>query len=207
MDISFTGFLFALLRMSESRGILILLFGVAIGVGIWTLLGKKSKPKRKTRPAPKPQEKGPDKIYDSEPIKSEYPRAPLPPPGLYTTPHYRGPMGVPVPVNSIKDPGLVGPGFVSSVDLDAPLREVTTSWVKVGLLISDHPEPKILNLWARPIAPAQDIYQYQVQDKDGFIIPLEKTGYLEEDDLVKHIPGKPGVWKVDLFQTSKYVWM
>jgi hypothetical protein len=77
----------------------------------------------------------------------------------------------------------------------------------VGLLISKDPKPKIMNLWARPIAPSQDIYQYQVEDKDGFIIPLEKTGYLEEDDIVNHIPGKPGVWKVDLFQTSKYVWV
>jgi len=193
--------------MSESRGILILLAGVAVGVGLWSLLAKKPKHKRKVALIPKPQEKGPDKIYDSEPTKSEYPRAPLPPPGLYTSSHYRGPMGVAVPVNSLKDPGLVGPGFVSSVDLDAPLREVTTSWVKVGLLISKDPKPKIMNLWARPIAPSQDIYQYQVEDKDGFIIPLEKTGYLEEDDIVNHIPGKPGVWKVDLFQTSKYVWV
>lgn len=171
---------------------------VAVGIGVWILLSRKQRRKHKPKNTPKLNNFY-EKIIEATP---ETPRAPLP--SLYTTNHYRGPMGVAVPIGAIKPPGVVSAGSISSVNLDAPLREVTTSWTKIGLLVQDH---KLLNLWSRPIIPLQDIFQYQAEDKNGFIIPLRDTRYLEDGDVVNNIPGKPGVWRVDLFQTSKYVWM
>ena len=206
--------------MSGISGPILLLGGVVIGIVLWSLTQKKPKESKRVE-VTKP------KFYDKEP-QGTFPRAPLPPPvpprpippppeptpspfgtsSLYTSDHYRGPMGVAVPIGTIK-PNIFEPSprFVSSVDLDAPGREVMSSWSKLGLLLSNDPEPKILNLYGRPIAPMQDLYQYRVEDKDGFVIPLEQNRFLEQGDQVSHIPGKPGVWKVKLYQTSKYVWM
>lgn len=110
-------------------------------------------------------------------------------------------MGVPVPVGALK------PQFISSVNLDAPGMEVNTRWREVGLLISKLNETHLLHLYERPIAPLQELYQYRVSDKDGFMIPLDHVKLLEEGDVVNDIPGKPGAWIVKLYQTSKYVWI
>lgn len=92
----------------------------------------------------------------------------------------------------------------------APLisrNEVATGWEKAGLCISkDETNSHLLNLYRRPIVPLQDLWQYSVQDKNGFIIPLTQT-YLEDGDLVSDIKGKPGLWKVNIYYKDKYVWV
>ena len=106
-------------------------------------------------------------------------------------------------------------GFVTSVDVPFAVgREVSTEWSKVGLLIKlgEGPEvgdkdPKIMDLYGRPIAPLQDLFQYRAQDKNGFTIPLTyQKRELEDGDIVNEIPGKPGKWKASL-DTNRFIWM
>jgi hypothetical protein len=101
-------------------------------------------------------------------------------------------------------------GFVTSVGVPVG-TEVATRWSKVGLLVSlnetDGKDPKIMNLFGRPIAPLQDLFQYRAEDKNGFTIPLTyQKRELSDGDVISEIPGKPGRWKVSL-DTNRYVWM
>jgi hypothetical protein len=101
------------------------------------------------------------------------------------------------------------PSFVGNVSAFAPLPEVITPWEKVGLLISaektDHPQ--LLNLYRRPIAPSQELWEYNVQDLNGFVIRLDQRRFIEDGDVISHIPGKPGEWKVNMPADNKYVWV
>jgi hypothetical protein len=115
--------------------------------------------------------------------------------------------------------------FISSVDKFLPAASVNTAFEKVGLLISNdghhyhglsnkdddeknyHNDEAMMNLYRRPIAPLQDLWEYQVQDKDGFVIPLEGRNYLEDGDIVDHVIGKGRrSWKVRMFMNNKYIW-
>ena len=94
--------------------------------------------------------------------------------------------------------------FVSSVNAFAPFPEVKTAWEKVGIVSQ---EDKIMNLYRRPIAPLQDLFEYNVQDKDGFIINLKGVQFLEDGDILDDVIGKPGKWIVHDFVKNKYVWI
>jgi len=96
--------------------------------------------------------------------------------------------------------------FYSSVYNDAPLPEIRSKWNRVGILTQNN---RILNLYARPISVFYDRhYEYSVEDKNSFFIPLgSKYTYLEDGDSIGDIPGKSGLWKVNLFSDSKYVWV
>ena len=101
-------------------------------------------------------------------------------------------------------------GFVGSVDVGNPLfPEVATPWRKVGLLTStDKSDDSTLNLFRQGISPYQEWYQYQAQDKNGFIIPLPKNvTLLKNGDVINDVVGKEskGPFKVSLFYENKYV--
>lgn len=100
--------------------------------------------------------------------------------------------------------------FVGSVDAFLPFPEVNTPWEKAGILTSqrsDSGTKELLNLYQRPIAPMQELWEYQVQDKDGFVIKLDTKRYLEDGDIIHHIIGKPGSWKANIFVQNKYIWV
>ena len=100
--------------------------------------------------------------------------------------------------------------FISSANAFAPKKEVDTKWEKMGIIQTVDPNDNtIMNIYRRPIAPLQDLYEYAVQDKDGFIVPLVGIAYLENGDIIKSVPGREslGPWKVNIYVTNKYVWM
>ncbi len=117
---------------------------------------------------------------------------------------YLRPYGPNIPVDETP--------FFGSVNAYAPFPEITTPWEKAGILTSMRGEKsekqEILNLFRRPIAPLQDLWEYQVQDKNGFVIKLEEK-YLENADVVHHVIGKngEGPWKVHIFVQNKYIWV
>lgn len=118
------------------------------------------------------------------------------------------PMGVPVPRDTMRSSNPLGIA-VTSVDTGLPFfSEVDTPWQKIGLLTSKNEKGEILNLYGRPIAPNQELYEYQVQDKNGFVIPLERTSYLEDGDIIYHVMGKEkqGPWRANIFNINKYVY-
>lgn len=110
-----------------------------------------------------------------------------------------------------------GPGVISSSQFVGstyfgPAPPVDTTWVKLGILVNDvsantgrPKDQKILDLYGREIAPAQELYQYQVKDKNGFFIPLNQNWYLEDGDVINNIPGKPGRWRI--VNEKRYVWV
>lgn len=103
---------------------------------------------------------------------------------------------------------IVGVPFVGSVNAYAPFPEVNSAWQKSGILTSTK-ENAILNLYRRPIAPAQNLWEYQVQDKNGFVISLRNVKYVENGDQIESIPGKAGLgpWVVHDFVQDKYIWV
>jgi hypothetical protein len=134
------------------------------------------------------------------------------------------PMGLQVPMGSLKAtserynkdafvrrlPGSIsGPGpFYGSVDAYAPFPEIVSPWEKAGLLTSVSRPDELLNLFRRAIVPQQDFWEYQVEDKNGFIIKLDNK-YIEDGDIIHHIIGKQGLgpWKAHVFIQNKYVWV
>jgi hypothetical protein len=119
------------------------------------------------------------------------------------TPFYkRGQFGGPVVT-----PGTVP--FISSVNSYAPFPEVQTAWEKTGMIQTEDPkDTTVMNLYRRPIAPLQDLFEYSVQDKNGFIIPLKGVNYLENGDTISSVQGKEalGPWKVNIYVNNKWVW-
>ncbi|HMP28097.1 MAG TPA: hypothetical protein PKD85_00770 [Saprospiraceae bacterium] len=109
------------------------------------------------------------------------------------------PYGPNVPVEPVP--------FFGSVNAYAPFPSIENPWEKAGILTSVGGD-QILNLYRRPIAPLQDLWEYQVQDKDGFVIKLN-VKYLEDGDLVPFVVGKNGMgpWKTHIFVQNKYVWV
>jgi hypothetical protein len=129
------------------------------------------------------------------------PGAPLPYQGNPISSDFLRPYGPNVPVTDVP--------FFGNVNAYAPFPEIVNPWEKAGLLTSESKKDQILNLYRRPIAPLQDLWEYQVQDKNGFVIKLEGTRYLENGDIVHHVIGKDGLgpWKVHVFVQNKYIWM
>jgi hypothetical protein len=108
------------------------------------------------------------------------------------------PYGPNVPVANVP--------FFGSVNSYAPFPEINTPWEKSGILTSLHGKEQILNLYRRPIAPLQDLWEYQVQDKNGFVIKLHTT-YIQNGDIIPHVTGKDGAWKVHDYVQNKYIWV
>lgn len=97
--------------------------------------------------------------------------------------------------------------FVGSADAFAPIPEVGGGWEKIGLFIRLGPgKDGMMNAYRRPIAPQQDLFEYTAQTRDGFIIRLENTKFLEDGDRVS-ITGKPGLWRLKSYVNDKYVWV
>lgn len=107
------------------------------------------------------------------------------------------PYGPNVPVANVP--------FFGSVNAYAPFPEVNTPWEKAGILTSME-NKQIMNLYRRPIAPLQDLWEYQVQDKNGFVIKLPEK-YLQNGDVIPHVTGKEGSWKVHDYIQNKYIWV
>lgn len=118
------------------------------------------------------------------------------------TPFYYYPRGYTPSLNKVP--------FISSVNSFSPFPEVNTPWEKTGILTNiqnnNSTENELLNLYRKPIAPLQDLFEYTVQDKNGFIIRLEHTDFLEDGDIIPHITGKNGKWKVHKYIDNKWVW-
>lgn len=107
------------------------------------------------------------------------------------------------------NPALPGFGFYGSANAFDPAPEVYTPWEKAGILTTtDEHDDTILNIYRRPIAPLQDLFEYVVQDKDGFIIKL-KEHYIEDGDIVPRVPGKEnkGSWRARMYIENKYIWV
>lgn len=115
-----------------------------------------------------------------------------------TSQDFLRPYGPNIPVSNVP--------FFGSVNAYAPFPEIVTPWEKAGILTSLGLKEELLNLYRRPIAPLQDLWEYQVQDKNGFVIKLENR-YLENGDIIRHIVGKPGEWKTHIFVQNKYIWV
>ena len=99
--------------------------------------------------------------------------------------------------------------FVGSADSFAPFPEVLSSWEKVGIIQTVNPDNNaIMNIFRRQIAPLQDLFEYSVQDKNGFVVPLKET-YLEDGDIIHSVPGREslGKWKFNDYLKYKYIWM
>ncbi len=113
---------------------------------------------------------------------------------------------------SLIDTGSTDIPFIGSVSSYAPFPEVYTPWEKVGIVTSKEDshrsdgEKTIMQLYRRAIAPLQDLFKYSVQDKNGFIIPLN-VNFIEDGDLIDNIIGKGGPWKANIFVGDKYVWV
>lgn len=121
---------------------------------------------------------------------------------LFNSLGYRGPYSSP----------YLGLEFLGSVDANAVgFKAIDTKWEKIGLLTTTNEnDDSILNLYQRDIAPYRDLYEYAAQDKNGFILPLNKNiTYLEEGDIVDHVVGKDteGPWKAHLFYRNKYIYV
>lgn len=113
------------------------------------------------------------------------------------TPFYRRPEGPPSQ-------------FFGSADAYYPFPEVNTPWEKIGILTTVNPsEDTILNLFRRPIAPLQDLFEYTTQDKNGFVIPLERRSLIENDDIIERVRGyeNKGPWRANIFVNNKFIWV
>lgn len=128
------------------------------------------------------------------------PGADLPPQTrpLHSGDYFR-PYGPNVPVSNVP--------FIGNVNSYAPFPEVNNPWEKSGILTSMGDKKQILNLYRRPIAPLQDLWEYQVQDKNGFVIKLPEK-YLENGDIIPRVTGHDdGPWKVHDYVQNKYIWV
>lgn len=106
--------------------------------------------------------------------------------------------------------GLPPSGFFGSANAYYPFPEVNTPWEKIGILTTVNPsEDTILNLYRRPIAPLQDLFEYTTQDKNGFVIPLERRSLIENDDIIERVRGyeNKGPWRANVFVNNKYIWV
>jgi hypothetical protein len=107
------------------------------------------------------------------------------------------PGSVPIPSGALKHNGT----------FYLPAGKNTMS--KIGILSSTTQTNTLLNLYVHPVLPSQDIWEYYVEDKDGFIIKLDTTKEIRDGDIINAVPGKQGLgpWKVYIFATSSYVWV
>jgi len=138
--------------------------------------------------------------YTPPPVQPYYPSysPPAYPPTFTPTSRYL--PDSPYPVAPSAWFGSVNPG--------APFPPVAPAWQPAGLLTREgQPESELLNLYRRPIAPLQEVWEYVAQDKNGFMINLAAQRYLNDGDLIHHVIGKGGPWRVHLSAGSKWVWV
>lgn len=97
--------------------------------------------------------------------------------------------------------------FYTSHNAFSPFPEVGGAWEKVGLATKDGETGKdtLLNVYRRPIAPLNDHFEYNVQDRDGFVIKLRET-FLQDGDKISHVDGKDGTWTFRDYVKNKWVW-
>jgi hypothetical protein len=98
--------------------------------------------------------------------------------------------------------------FISSVDSFAPFPEVNSNWEKSGMIQTiDQSDNEIMNIYRKAIAPLRDLFEYSVQDKNGFVVPLKET-YLEDGDIINSVPGREGLgkWRYNDYVRYKYVY-
>ena len=115
-----------------------------------------------------------------------------------------------IPYGDIRVGGIdAATPFISSSNAYAPFQEVQSKWEKIGILTPSNGSSGILNLYRRPIAPLQNLFEYSVQDKDGFILPLKNVNYLEDGDIVSNVPGygSVGTWKANIYVNNKWIWV
>ena len=120
--------------------------------------------------------------------------------------------------HSPNSPGSAGAmPFYGNVDAYAPFQEINTPWEKAGILVKhtggnigdskDEKSHELMNLFRRAIAPVQDVWEYMVQDKNGFVIKLENRKFIENGDIVDHVIGKGGPFKAHVFVQNKYIYV
>lgn len=99
-------------------------------------------------------------------------------------------------------------GFFSSVPTYAPLPSVMSTWEKIGLLVSttSGADPIKLTLYRRPIAPAQDVWEYMSQSEGGTEVLLKEKRYLEDGDIIS-VTGYGGEFRVHNYAANRYVWV
>ena len=76
-------------------------------------------------------------------------------------------------------------------------------WVKAGIAYAKNSKkPYILNVYQRALDPYREIYEYEVRDKDGFVVPINNV-YLLEDKDVFDIPAYKDIGPF-VFEEDKY---
>lgn len=176
-----------------------------IGIGVIILVLSQQKPEKRKRPVKNPEKV--DDVYAGTKLKEE--------PLVVTSPKYQEPISIPE-----TPPTKPSMRWVTSVPIEDPRPEVLTRWNKIGILTLGDSEPlpggppgtdhhrkeEIMNLYSKSIAPLQGAFEYQAEDKNGFLIPVRvpKWGTFEDGDVIKHIEGKGGPWKVVLYSKYKF---
>jgi hypothetical protein len=114
--------------------------------------------------------------------------------------------GIPPDSRIYGGPTTTVPVVVASVYPQAPLPSLTRGLYQVGVLATTKGDG-LLNLYARPIAPGQDLWQYAVQDKNGMTVYLDNVRELEDGDTIHSVTGKAsqGPWKVTLYDKNRWV--
>lgn len=97
---------------------------------------------------------------------------------------------------------------VRNVTTSSQFKEYNPSWERIGNVFTvDENDDSIMTLYARPIAPERDLWEYRAEDKDGMILNIPNTSYLESGDTIPRIPGKEakGAWKTDFANANRWI--
>lgn len=97
--------------------------------------------------------------------------------------------------------------WVTSVNQYIPLKPLNTRWEKVGVLTTtSDTDDTILNLYRRPIAPMQNLFEWSVQNVDGMVIQITLNDP-KDGDVLQSVPGmeSKGSWNVKLYSKNQYV--
>lgn len=127
---------------------------------------------------------------------------------------YAGYSSYPVPANTLKNEYHhyhQGSGSLTSVSdkYDHHFHALDTRWEKIGVVTTTSlDDDTILNFYRRSVSKVHEIYEYQVEDKNGFVIKLPQT-LLEDGDIIPEILGKEskGSWKVKIFSKDRWVYV
>lgn len=123
--------------------------------------------------------------------------------------------GLPVPAGALKVTDNNLGGFFkpygtayTSHNAFTPFPEAGGNWEKVGIATKDGAtgEDALLNVYRRAIAPLQDLFEYQVEDHNKFVIKLEGITLLEDGDSIPNIPTKGSNWTFEDYLKNKWVY-
>lgn len=89
------------------------------------------------------------------------------------------------------------------------MQGIMNEWERIGVVINQSSgitfdSENIMTLFRRPIAPMQELWQYRVQDKNGFVLRVPNVEYIKTGDVIT-VDGKPGQWKVDMYNVDKWI--